>query len=205
MLVGGSDARGRVRLDLCWGRPPITGSFNESGNGNDIFWYSTTGGTETIWSFDEDRQLSVHSAPQVSFSGYQATSVNDDWPDTAIVFYQPGPGVDYVWGGVRAGEPAPERSIKITINGTYQLIPFMWDLLLYAPGPAPDRLITRVHDDGTMDVVDATINGTYRIATFSPPNGDPYLFFHTPGPGPDYEWTPGESYPGHEDNAQFLD
>lgn len=159
----------------------------------DIFWYSTTGGNESIWRFSSDRELSVHAAPQVSYSDYRVTAVFDgsEWGNThALLFHRPGPGADHAWRGVRAGQPAPEASVALSINGTYEVHPWGSSVLLYAPGPATDRVITTVHEDGTMDVADLTINGNYRVA------GSSYsdlMFFHGPGTAPDSIWVAWES------------
>lgn len=152
---------------------------------DDIFWYSTTGGTESIWLGSSDRTFVPASAPQVSYSDYRVAGTG-----TGILFHRPGPGADHYWDGVQAGQPAPAATMTVAIDGTYE--PYgigPGGVLLYAPGPATDRIVSFNVGTQTMLVQNGTINGTYRVAV--PPATYYYwqmILFHGPGAAPDSLW-----------------
>lgn len=150
---------------------------------HDVFWYSTTEGAEQIWLGAPNRSFVPTAAPQVSYSGYRVAA----WRD-GLVFHRPGAGADWLWWGITAWEPAPDLSVPITINGSYELHEFGIALLMYAPGPATDRALTHANELGTLSVLDGTINGTYRMDT--PVHGSfwPMIVFHGPGTAPDSIW-----------------
>lgn len=150
---------------------------------NDIFWYSTNGGTESIWLGGPERTFTSATAPQVSYSGYRAAVVYDD-----LFFHRPGPGADYFWDDVYAGATVPEGSYKVVINGTYEPYGIAGTALLYAPGPATDRLIWNVDEDGAVTTINGHINGTYRVGVGPAYREMPFVFFHGPGAASDSLW-----------------
>lgn len=151
-----------------------------------IYWYSTNGGTESIWLGTSGRTFVTATAPQVSGNDYVVTS----YESGGVLFYRPGKGADSLWTQLIANRSTPVKSIPLTIDGTYEphWIPDR-GLLLYAPGPAADRYVTDIADDGTMSIQNGAINGTYRVATAPSSAGLPIVLFHGPGTASDSIWT----------------
>lgn len=169
---------------------PVTGSFDAEPDGcecTDVFWYSTDGGAERIWLGGADRTFTSAIAPQVAYSGYRVTKT-----DNLLVFHRPGPGADYVWHDVQAGDPIA-RSQLVIINGDYVPYSLGGPLLLYAPGPATDRIAIDIAPDGTLAVLDGSINGSYRLGRVAGDRAPAFLLFHGPGTAPDSIWILGDA------------
>lgn len=156
-------------LDACWC--------------TDVFWYSTTGGTEHIWLGSPDRTFTSAVAPQVTRRDYR---VSADW-EGSLLFHGPGAAPDHVWRGVTAGSTTPAQSLPITLDGDYELHNVLGGVLLYAPGPATDRF-TFAFGEAPPGFFHGTINGRYRVGTFSPAFHGDVIVFHAPGPAPDSLW-----------------
>jgi len=163
-------------------RTPIVGDFDNA-IGDDIFWYGEGGGTESIWLGGPTLGIfTARTAPQVGGVDFVTLGFSD-----SILFYRPGPGADYLWRGIAAGDPSPEESLPTVIKGTYRPINAS-GILLYGPGSAPDRFIYDIEPDGTPLTLPGTINGTFRTAAM-PATSGPAIVFRAPGSAPDYLWV----------------
>lgn len=150
-----------------------------------IYWYSTNGGTESIWHGTTGRTFTSHAAPQVNANDY----IVEPMGGGDILFYRPGTASDSMWTGVKAGDTAPASSVALKIDGTYEPHWVSYrGLLLYAPGTAPDRFVTYIGEDGSMDVENLTINGTYRVGVAPSMSNNPWILFHGPGAASDSLW-----------------
>ncbi|MDZ7675128.1 MAG: hypothetical protein U5K30_08690 [Acidimicrobiales bacterium] len=166
---------------------PVVANFDDDGTfTEDVFWYAPGSAQEYFWAGAPDRSFTSSTAPSVQ-GDYRVTTVRLQSGDTTgVLFHRPGTGQDYIWTGMSPGASQPDDDIAVDINGSYQPLgvggPFV---LLYGAGGAPDFLITSTGDDGSLETVPGTINGTYETGSSDLSS---VIVWHAPGSAPDFLW-----------------
>ncbi len=165
---------------------PIVGQFDTSPQ-DDIFWYVPGSAAESIW-------IGIPGA----FVPLAAPAVNGTYTpvlafdQSSILWFQSGPGADFVWRNIEAGATTQGTYSPTTVNGTYVARNLGGTPLLYAPGSNPDQAITGVtetsgpsdHSPVTLRGIAGEINGTYVVSNSTARAG--FGVLHAPGPAADY-------------------
>ena len=166
---------------------PIVGTFDPAGSADlrdDIFWYAAGSTAETIWRGRVTTPGSFDSTAAPAVSGTYTPVLAVD--ESSILWFQSGPGVDYLWRGIEAGTTTANSS-PTTVNGTYTARNLGGTALLYAPGTNPDQLITGA-EKGPGPVllkgIAGAISGTYIVSSSTSRAG--FGVLHAPGAAPDY-------------------
>ncbi len=163
---------------------PVAGVFGDN-EPQDIFWYAPGSGGEWLWEGGQGVDgRTFKSRPGPSVNGtYEVEAIGG-----SILFHKPGPGTDYLWGGLDAGTGAHETQ-AVEINGTYSPQATWYGFLLYGAGGAADYLLYEVDEQGKPSTIPGTINGNYVDDVRSP---TAYLahVWHAPGSAPDFLWVP---------------
>ncbi len=165
---------------------PIVGQFDTS-PGDDIFWYVPGSAAESIWLGIPDAFVPM-AAPAVNGT-YTPVLAFDR---SSILWFQSGPGADFVWRNIEAGTTTQLVHSPTTVNGTYLARNLGGTPLLYAPGSNPDQAITGVtetsspsdHSPVTLRGIAGAINGTYVVSNSTARSG--FGVLHAPGPAADY-------------------
>ena len=165
---------------------PIVGQFDTS-PGDDLFWYVPGSAAESIWLGIPDAFVPM-LAPAVNGT-YTPVLAFDR---SSILWFQSGPGADFVWRNIEAGTTTQLVHSPTTVNGTYLARNLGGTPLLYAPGINPDQAITGVtetsgpsdHSPVTLRGIAGAINGTYVVSNSTARSG--FGVLHAPGPAADY-------------------
>ena len=130
------------------GRIPLTGDFvgdnTDTGNLDDIFWYTPGAGGDSIWRTNGDRSWTATSTSVTgAFTPLVGQFTNDGKAD--IFWYAPGPAVDSLWDFNANGSIT--KIDGASVNGTYTPIVGFFsedssqDIIWYSPGSGARRLV----------------------------------------------------------------
>ncbi|MDE0802009.1 MAG: hypothetical protein OSA99_01675 [Acidimicrobiales bacterium] len=162
---------------------PVVSRFGESAT-DDIFWYSPGPGTDYFWTGFLDRGFGSHVAPAVN-GDYDIGSLG-----SSLYFHRPGPGSDYFWSDIDP-ETGSHTSQAVHLDGSFTVEASVGGFVLYGPGAAEDLLLlVDLDEEGNVETVPGTINGTY-VDDVRSPRASLLHVWHAPGPAPDYLWLPG--------------
>ena len=150
------------------GRIPLTGDFvgdnTDTGNLDDIFWYTPGAGGDSIWRTNGDRSWTATSTSVTgSFTPIVGQFTNDGKAD--IFWYAPGPAVDSLWDFNANGSIT--KIDGAAVNGTYTPIVGYFsedssqDIIWYSPGRGRDIWWDFDGATGERTSRDLSINGTY--------------------------------------------
>jgi hypothetical protein len=171
------------------GMTPIVGSFDGNGR-DDVFWYGAGATRERIWTGTATRgTFAEATAPQVNGSYTPVLAIDR----SSILWFQAGPGADYLWRGINAGAAAPYASNPTTVSGLYLARNLGGTALLFSPGTGADQLVTGASAPNsagavTLGTVAAGLDESYTIGDSTARAG--FGVLHLPREGQDYLVSP---------------